>query len=55
VVRHVITGAEPVEDPKAAEEHRLSEVLGREPPSNGPMLVHGWRGGAGIVVNMEGP
>jgi hypothetical protein len=34
-VRRAIAGAEPIEDPEAAEEHMSSEVPGREPPSNG--------------------
>jgi hypothetical protein len=53
-VRHVITGAEPIEHQEAAEEHRSSEVLRRKPPSTGHMSVHDWQG-IEIVVNMEGP
>jgi hypothetical protein len=43
-VRRVVVGAEPIEDPKAAEEHRSSEVPGWEPPSNGHVSVRDWWG-----------
>jgi hypothetical protein len=49
-----ITGAEPIKDPEAAEEHRSSEVPGRGPSSNGHMSICDWWG-TEIVVNMKGP
>jgi hypothetical protein len=52
-VRRAIAGADLIEEPEAAEEHRSSEVPGREPPSNGHVSIHDWRG-MEIVVNMKG-
>jgi hypothetical protein len=53
-VQCAIAGAKPIDDPKATEEHRSSEVPGREPPSNGHMSKHDWWG-MEIVGNMKGP
>jgi hypothetical protein len=38
-VRHAIAGVDLIEEPEAAQEHRSSEVPGREPPSNGHVSI----------------
>jgi hypothetical protein len=53
-IRHAITGAELIEDPKAAEEHMPVEVPGRKLSSNGHVSVRDWRC-TKIIINVKRP